>query len=181
MLKYCYLLCCSTFHNINNIYLLEKEGPIRVDTIYTINTQSKEILHKWGKDLFYMPHGLTLDKKDFLWLTDVALHQVFKFPRHGSLKPSLTLGIRFKPGNTKDTFCKPTSVAVDSRNDDIYVADGYCNSRIVRFSSDGRYLNQWGESDPTMGRFFRKLLQNMVISGKNTVIFIFVNFQEHHR
>lgn len=46
-------------------------------------------------DSFYMPHGLTLDKDDNIWVTDVGLHQVFKFPAgYKDGQPLLTLGTR---------------------------------------------------------------------------------------
>lgn len=152
----------------------KNQGPIKEDTIYKINPKTKNVLHQWGRNLFYMPHGLTVDKKGFLWLTDVALHQVFKFPIEGSSQALLTLGTRFIPGNGKKQFCKPTSVAIDRRNDDIYVADGYCNSRIVRFSSDGTYLNEWGQPDNLVDKLFGKHL-NFIYIGMNNFIIVLLS------
>lgn len=100
-----------------------------------------------------MPHGITVDHENNVWLTDVALHQVFKFgpSSEGSTGNLLmTLGSPFEPGNDFDKFCKPTSVAV-ATNGEFYVADGYCNSRIVKFSSSGRVLLQWGRSTRVSG------------------------------
>lgn len=53
-------------------------GPIRENTVLTLNPQTGKILGGWGSDLFYMPHGITVDKHDNVWVTDVALHQAFK-------------------------------------------------------------------------------------------------------
>ncbi|KAJ7339646.1 hypothetical protein OS493_006053 [Desmophyllum pertusum] len=83
-----------------------------------------------------MPHGLTIDHEGNTWLTDVAMHQVFKFPR-GAKHPTLTLGEQFVPGSDEQHFCKPTDVAVDS-DGNFFVADGYCNSRVMKFSPDGK-------------------------------------------
>lgn len=44
---------------------------------------------------FYLPHGLTVDGEGNYWMTDVALHQVFKFSEEGK-EPLLTLGKRYK-------------------------------------------------------------------------------------
>lgn len=44
----------------------------------TLDPQTGRVLGKWGADIFYMPHGLTVDRHDNLWVTDVALHQAFK-------------------------------------------------------------------------------------------------------
>lgn len=93
-----------------------------------------------------MPHGLTVDKQSNVWVTDVALHQVFKFPPNGgSGQPVLALGTRFEPGNDDTHFCKPSGIAVMTSGD-FFVSDGYCNHRIVKFSADGRKLLQWGRS-----------------------------------
>lgn len=53
-------------------------GPIPENTVLTLDPQTGEVLGQWGSDLFYMPHGLTIDRHDNLWVTDVALHQAFK-------------------------------------------------------------------------------------------------------
>lgn len=39
-----------------------------------------------------MPHGITIDNKGNVWVTDVALHQVFKFTPENRTHPALTLG-----------------------------------------------------------------------------------------
>jgi peptidylamidoglycolate lyase len=79
-----------------------------------------------------------------VWVTDVALHQVFKFSQGGG-KPLLTLGVAFVPGNDDDHFCKPSAVAVMS-NGDFFVSDGYCNTRIIKFDKNGKFLIQWGRN-----------------------------------
>lgn len=102
-----------------------------------------------------MPHGITVDHENNVWLTDVALHQVFKFgPSLNNSDENLLmiLGTAFEPGNDLDKFCKPTSVAVAS-NGEFYVADGYCNSRIIKFSPDGRVLLEWGRSTVITGNY----------------------------
>ena len=55
----------------------------------------------------------------------------------------LTLGEAFVPGSDPKHFCKPTDVAVSNDGSNIYVADGYCNSRIVKFDASGNYLNEY--------------------------------------
>merc|ERR1711862_617465 len=79
-------------------------------------------------DLFYMPHGLDIDGEGNIWVTDVGLHQVMKFPA-GSTKPSLVLGEKFEPGSGPGQFCKPTATQVSSTGI-VFIADGYCNSRV---------------------------------------------------
>lgn len=104
-------------------------------------------------DSFYMPHGLTIDHENNLWMTDVAMHQVFKFgpcgndsdrSRRRKQRPMMTLGTLFHPGAGESCFCKPTAVAVLPENGDFFVADGYCNSRILKYSADGKRILSWG-------------------------------------
>ena len=89
--------------------------------------------------MFVMPHGLEIDNNDNIWVTDVALHQVFKFNPNGKLL--LTLGKSFKPGNDQNHFNMPTDVSVLS-DGSFYVSDGYGNSRIMKFSKQGKFLFQ---------------------------------------
>ena len=53
---------------------------------------------------------------------------------------------------TSTLFNQPTDVAVAS-NGDIYVTDGYGNSRIIKFASDGRFLHSWGKPGSGKGEF----------------------------
>ena len=68
------------------------------------------VLQSWGSDLFYMPHGLTVDPEGNIWVTDVGLQQALKFSPSGKLLQSL--GQQLEPGSTEGQFCKPTHVSV---------------------------------------------------------------------
>lgn len=138
----------NTF-DIQNVYQERHLGPIDKNTVIAIDKKTGKSVYEWGKDMFYMPHGLTIDSEQNVWITDVALHQVIKFgPKGGNDKPLFKLGTAFKPGNSDTKFCKPTSVAV-LENGDFFVADGYCNGRIVKFSSSGEKILQWGKNSFT--------------------------------
>ncbi len=97
-----------------------------------------------------MPHGLTVDRENNIWITDVGLHQVFKFSHKGQLL--LRLGEAGVAGNDSNHFNKPTGVAV-APNGSFYVSDGYGNSRILRFSADGKCLSEWGKKGDKAGEF----------------------------
>ncbi|XP_065910976.1 peptidyl-glycine alpha-amidating monooxygenase A-like isoform X3 [Dysidea avara] len=115
------------------------DGPIQQPTVLQLNSTG-HLVTKWGENKFYMPHGLTIDTAGNYWITDVAMHQVFKFsPQHEQL---LELGVKFTPGNDHNHFCKPASVAVDAVTGVVFVADGYCNSRVVVFSPTGQYVKE---------------------------------------
>jgi hypothetical protein len=118
----------------------KKFGAIPENTILIINTHTGQIVNQWGNNTFYMPHGLSIDTEGNLWLTDVGMHQVFKYSK-GELV--LTLGEAFVPGSDSSHFCKPTDVVVSNDGSYIYVADGYCNSRIAKFDSKGKFLKEY--------------------------------------
>ncbi|XP_054137092.1 peptidyl-glycine alpha-amidating monooxygenase isoform X3 [Melozone crissalis] len=126
------------------VYQQRGLGPIEQSTIIVLNPSNAKLLHSTGKSLFYLPHGLSVDKNGNYWVTDVALHQVFKLGAKDK-EPLLTLGVPLQPGSDKNHFCQPTDVAVDPITGSIYVSDGYCNSRIIQFSPNGLYVMQWGE------------------------------------
>jgi DNA-binding beta-propeller fold protein YncE len=97
-----------------------------------------------------MPHGLSIDGHDNVWLTDVALQQVYKFSPEGELL--LTIGERGVAGNDERHFNRPTAVAV-AGDGSFYVSDGYRNSRVIKFSADGKFLFQWGTKGSGPGQF----------------------------
>lgn len=139
------------------VYQQRGLGPIEEDTILVIDPNNAAILQSSGKNLFYLPHGLSIDKDGNYWVTDVALHQVFKLDPHSKEGPLLILGRSMQPGSDQNHFCQPTDVAVDPSSGAVFVADGYCNSRIMQFSPSGKFVTQWGEessgSTPKPGQF----------------------------
>ncbi|XP_062944038.1 peptidyl-glycine alpha-amidating monooxygenase isoform X10 [Cynocephalus volans] len=139
------------------IYQQRGLGPIEEDTILVIDPNNAAVLQSSGKNLFYLPHGLSVDKDGNYWVTDVALHQVFKLDPNSKGDPLLILGRSMQPGSDQNHFCQPTDVAVDPGTGAVYISDGYCNSRIMQFSPSGKFITQWGEessgSNPKPGQF----------------------------
>ncbi|EDW01452.1 peptidyl-alpha-hydroxyglycine alpha-amidating lyase 1 isoform X1 [Drosophila grimshawi] len=143
----------------SNVYQERNRGAIMDNTVLGLEPETGKVLYEWGKNIFYMPHGLSIDPEDNVWVTDVALHQVFKFPPRGEGgKPLLTLGNAFHPGVGKNKFCKPTAVAV-LNNGDFFVADGYCNARILKYSKEGKQILSWGQNS-FAGRSYDVALPN---------------------
>ena len=126
------------------------DSPIARPTILKISGATGERLGELGAGQFFMPHGLSVDHEDNIWVTDVALHQVFKLSPEGELL--MALGERGEAGNDARRFNMPTDAAVGG-NGDIYVSDGYGNSRIAKFSPDGEFLFDWGTEGQAPGEF----------------------------
>ena len=124
--------------------------PIARPPVVVFDGTTGKVIAQWGANRFAMPHGLTVDQHDNVWLTDVALHQVFRFSHDGRLL--LTLGTRGVPGDDSAHFNQPTDVAI-ATDGSIYVSDGYENSRVVQFSPDGRFQRQWGRKGSDKGEF----------------------------
>ena len=139
------------FHRSNRKWPLLGPMPkskINANTISLLDNKSGKILNSWGDSIFIMPHGLTVDNNNNVWVTDVGLHQIFKFSHNGNLL--MTLGTPKIAGNDSAHFNRPTDVAVAS-NGSFYVSDGYGNSRIIKFSPEGKYLFEWGKKGDAEG------------------------------
>jgi peptidylamidoglycolate lyase len=119
-------------------------------TVLVLDSESGEVIEQWGAEMFVMPHGLTIDQGDHLWLTDVGLHQVFKFDARGNLL--MTVGERGVPGEDASHFNMPTDVAI-APDGSFYVSDGYMNSRVTKFSSEGEFIISWGTRGMDSGQF----------------------------
>jgi DNA-binding beta-propeller fold protein YncE len=99
-------------------------------------------------------HGCAVDKHDNVYVAGNHDGIVQKYSPKGELL--LQIGTRGRLdtsdgtltgralNSSKVSFYMPSSIAIDPENDDIYVADGYGNSRIAVFDKDGKFLRQWG-------------------------------------
>lgn len=124
--------------------------PITASTIAVFDGQTGRLLREIGAGVFAMPHGISVDRDGNLWATDVALHQVIKLATDGRVL--MTLGTRGEPEDDGRHFNRPTQVGF-AADGTILVADGYRNTRIARFSADGRFLGQWGTPGKGPGQF----------------------------
>jgi DNA-binding beta-propeller fold protein YncE len=107
-------------------------------------------LRAWGDGFIKTAHGLRIDRDDNVWLTDLGHHLVMKFDPRGKLL--LTLGTKGRRGEAPDRFNQPADVAFGPGGE-VYVADGYGNARVVKFSPEGRYLKAWGKKGTGAGEF----------------------------
>lgn len=115
-------------------------------------------LGSFGANLFAWPHGIYVDPDGNIWVTDARGgdgrgHQVIKFAPDGNVL--LRLGTAGEPGAGPDHFNGPTDVVVNA-NGEVFVTDGHeddSNNRVVKFSADGRYLEEWGGSGSGPGEF----------------------------
>ena len=112
--------------------------------------ENGEFLTSWGAGGFLMPHGLSIDAADNVWITDVGRNQVFKFSHDG--EELMVLGESGVEGWDETHFGQPSDVAFGP-DGSIYVSDGYVNCRIVNFTSGGRFQFEWGECGSATSQF----------------------------
>lgn len=98
------------------------------------------LLDKWGAGEFTLPYGLSVDDEDNVWVTDIGSEQVIRFSHDGTRE--MTLGEPGVSGDDHTHFGRPTDIAFAPGK--VFVSDGYSNSRIVVFDTEGHFLTEWG-------------------------------------
>ncbi len=114
-----------------------------------------DFIRSLGEGLFSMAHGLRVDEEDNLWTTDVEAHLVLKLSPEGRVLMVLgRKGIAGEKDSVSSTvlFNKPADVAIGPSGD-IFVADGYGNSRVVKLDKDGNLIKTWGKKGTGPGEF----------------------------
>lgn len=133
-------------------------------------------LSSWGEGTFQRPHGITIGPDDSLYCTDDVAHVIRKFTPEGKLLLTLGTPGQAAPFQGGQPFNRPTKVALDPKTADLYVADGYGNSRIHKFSPEGRHLFSWGEPGSDPGEF--NLVHSVCVDREGLV---YVADRENHR
>ena len=118
-----------------------------------------KFLNSWGEGDLPDAHGMFIDADDNLYMPVKNSHVVLKYSPDGNLL--MTMGDWDKPsdtgwtGNVNDPakqaagpFNRPSDIALDASGD-LYISDGYGNSRVHKFTSDGKLLFSWGEPGKT--------------------------------
>jgi len=115
--------------------------------IVTVNSKGEivETFPEYDK-MLRRPHLIAInpyDKDKYIWLVDDYRHAIFKFT-HDMKKLVLTIGVPNEHGDDDKHFYRPTYLAwlPDST---MFVADGYVNTRVVKFDKNGKYLMAWGQ------------------------------------
>lgn len=112
------------------------------------------VIHAWGGDhpdgeyeWFNSEHGIHADPNGFIWVAGNGSddHQMMKFTKEGDLV--LKIGGVGVSGGSNDTNSvnRTATMEVNPDTNELYVADGYGNRRLVVFDADtGEYIRHWG-------------------------------------
>ena len=108
---------------------------------------------EWGREYLIDAHGIYISGEDHIYLPVRESHAIVKCTLDG--KPLMTMGVWDAPSDTGGArpdgtmwkaagpFNRCTDIAL-APNGDLFVSDGYANSRVHKFSPDGRLLHSWG-------------------------------------
>jgi DNA-binding beta-propeller fold protein YncE len=112
------------------------------------------IIERWNQydEMFRRPHSVFIspyDPEKNVWVVDDYRHAIFKFTNDGS-KLLQTIGTPNEHASDDKHFYRPTFMAWQP-DGSFYVADGYANTRVVKFDKDGKYLTTWGEKGTNAG------------------------------
>ena len=124
-------------------------------------------------------HSIRYDRHDNLWVVDKGTNSVIKFDPAGYVTMNLgrrpegyedhehwDLRERGAPGHTDGYFRSPTDIAWDA-DDNIYISDGYINSRVAKFDKNGNWIKSWGERGTEVGQF--RLLHAIAVDRQGDV------------
>jgi DNA-binding beta-propeller fold protein YncE len=109
------------------------------------------LIQAWGGpgadyDWPEVEHGIFIDAKGFVWVAGNGPKdgQILKFTRDGRFVKQI--GHPAAPDNSDTTHLgRPADIWVDDAANEIYVADGYGNHRVIVFDSEtGAYKRHWG-------------------------------------
>ncbi len=110
------------------------------------------VVQAWGdpatQDISEFPrnaHGLFVDHNDFVWVGSYRHHRVMKFTRSGELVMQLGEYDVNAGSNDEDLLGGPAGIWVDPATNEVYIADGYRNRRVIVYDAEtGAYLRHWG-------------------------------------
>lgn len=131
----------------DNVYVFSRdEHPL------SVFDREGNYLRGWGEGVFTRPHALHVGLDEAIYCTDDTGHCIRKYTLDGKLLMTIgTPGVSTEFGGGQP-FCRCCHTAL-APNGDIFVADGYGNARIHRFSPDGKLLHSWGDFGTGPGEF----------------------------
>ena len=137
----------------NDTYLRAKKGDCCIPSPPVLEfDQAGNFVQGWGGpgEGYEWPdneHGMYVDSKDNVWVGGNGMKDtnILKFTKAG--KFLLQIGHHGKTGGSNDTenLNRPAGITVYQPANEVFVADGYGNRRVIVFDADtGAYKRHWG-------------------------------------
>jgi DNA-binding beta-propeller fold protein YncE len=140
----------------DNVWLFTRTAPF-----LQVYASDGTPLKVWNDLEHKRAHHIRIDPEGNVWLTDVGLHTVRKYTPEGKLL--LSLGTPGVPGNDGAHFNMPTDMAITPAGD-VFISDGYGNSRVAHFDKAGKFVKAWGKKGSAPGEF--NLPHSIVLDSK---------------
>lgn len=155
----------------DNVYVFNRgEHPMMVFD------KDGNFVRSWGEGVFTRAHGVSVGPDNTLYCTDDGDHTVRQCTLDGEVLMTLGLPGEPAPAFSGEPFNRCTHTALDPKTGDIYVSDGYGNSRVHKYSADGRLLFSWGAPGTDPGEF--SIAHNIVTDADG---YVYVADRENHR
>ncbi len=139
-----------TSDKAGNLYVIHRPTDPNADPVVVLNRDGK-FLRSWGKGMYTIPHGIEIDPDGNVWTTDANTSKIFKFTLQGKKLIEIEVGGIPDP---KADFCSITDVAFSpTGNGHVFVADGYCNGRVLEYDATGKKITEWGSKGDGPGQF----------------------------
>src|SRR5262249_32769144 len=132
-------------------------------------TTDGKFLGAWGdQSLFGEAHAVFFDPQGSMWAVDTNDSVIHKFDANHNIV--LTIGKKGMKGDdaSQEAFNRPATIAF-GKNGDVFVADGYVNSRVVQFDKNGKFIRIIGGAKGS-GPGQMQLVHGVVIDSKNRII-----------
>jgi hypothetical protein len=145
--------------SLGNVHVLRRgEPPVLVFD------PDGAFVRSYGRGAIFDAHGISIDHSDRVWIADRDAHQIVVFNLEG--EPILRIGERHAPRWTAP-FNHPARAAV-ALDGEIYVADGYGNAQIHRFSPQGEWRASFGQVGQGPGEFMTP--HSIIVDRQNRLV-----------
>ena len=135
-----------------------------------------QVIRTWGQGVFKNPHGVTIAPDGTVYCVDNGDSTIRQFTPEGKLLKTLGTPNSPSPKMSGEPFSLPAHVAFDRRTGEFYVADGYSNARVHKYSPDGKLLFSWGESGTGDGQL--NIVHYLAVDNNG---WVYVADRENHR
>lgn len=147
----------------DRVYVFQR-SPTAVVLVFD---RSGRLLSTWGEGAFSSPHGIFINDRDEVFVTDAGPggHTVSKWTTDG--KHLRTWGTAGQPGEWGVPFNRPTKAFL-ADDGEMYVSDGYGNKHVHRYDRNGELIGSWGAKGTGPGEFV--LPHDVWIDSRNRVL-----------
>ena len=167
----------------DHVWIIHRQGSLEPKEVYMLTNppgancclpappvlefdQAGTLLNHWGGkgegyDWPDSNHGITVDYKGNVWIGGNGAHdgQVLKFTQEGKLIMQIGKPNESKGSNDTENLNKPAKLFIDKGTNELYVADGYGNHRVIVYDADtGKFKRLWGAyghkpDDTNLGKY----------------------------